>query len=106
MGEWASAKSHPCMDYAGTVWDPYQVNQIYQLERVQRLAARFTTGDYARYSSVSDMLSRLQWQTLQERRAIARLGILHKLVNHNIVIPIPDYISQRKNVGRGGHSCQ
>ncbi len=96
----------PIMEYASTVWDPYQVNQIYQLERVQRLAARFTMGDYSRYSSVTDMLNYLEWQTLQERRACARLGMFHKLINQNIAIPVPDYITGKNSVGRGGHSCQ
>ena len=35
------------LEYASTVWDPYTLQQIYALERVQRQAARFVTGDYS-----------------------------------------------------------
>jgi hypothetical protein len=31
----------PVLEYASTVWDPYTLQQIYALERVQRQAARF-----------------------------------------------------------------
>jgi hypothetical protein len=35
----------PVLEYASTVWDPYTLQHIYALERVQRQAARFVTGD-------------------------------------------------------------
>ena len=62
-----STMVRPILEYAGTVWDPYQSNHIKTLEAVQRRAARWTTQDYDRESSVSAMLDTLGWRTLQER---------------------------------------
>ena len=39
---------------------------------VQRLAAGWVLGDYSPYSSVSDMLEKLGWGTLEQRRTDAR----------------------------------
>jgi hypothetical protein len=34
------------MEYGAIVWDPYTTSDINKLERIQRRAARFITGDY------------------------------------------------------------
>jgi hypothetical protein len=34
------------MEYGGIIWDPYTETNIKRLERIQRQAARFITGDY------------------------------------------------------------
>ena len=36
----------PTLEYASSVWDPYQQNDIYRLEMVQRRAARYVTNRY------------------------------------------------------------
>ncbi|XP_063446774.1 uncharacterized protein LOC134726303 [Mytilus trossulus] len=36
----------PVFEYASAVWDPYQHQQIQQMENVQRQAARFAMGDF------------------------------------------------------------
>ena len=43
---------------------------IQTIERVQRSAARFVTGDYRRTSNVSDMCTNLMWNSLYTRRRI------------------------------------
>ena len=55
----------PIMEYPASVWEPYQLNDIRALEKVQRRAARWVMKDYSRYSSVSAMLHRLNWPPLQ-----------------------------------------
>ena len=59
----------PLLEYAAVVWDPFTQKNIIKLEMVQRRYARFALGDFRRTSSVADMLKKLQWTTLQERRA-------------------------------------
>jgi len=56
------------LEYATYVWDPYQEYLIYDIEKIQRRAARWVLSDYSYYSSVTDMLNRLKWPTLQEKR--------------------------------------
>jgi hypothetical protein len=34
------------LEYASSVWDPYQQNDIHRLEMVQRRAARYVTNRY------------------------------------------------------------
>ena len=47
------------LDYWCTIWSPYQRDQKYQIEMVQRRAARFVTNRYRNTSSVTDMLEYL-----------------------------------------------
>ena len=55
------------LEYASAVWDPHLTKHINSLEAIQRRAARFTTQDFGRTSSVSRMLEDLGWLTLKER---------------------------------------
>ena len=74
----------PTLEYASSVWDPYQQNDIHRLEMVQRRAARYVTNRYHSTSSVSSMIEQLEWTTLQERRKHSRLLMMYQLKN-NIV---------------------
>ena len=74
----------PTLEYASSVWDPYQQNDIHRLEMVQRRAGRYVTNRYHNTSSVSSMIEQLEWTTLQERRKHSRLLMMYKLKN-NIV---------------------
>ena len=66
------------MEYAASVWDPYHLNDIQALEKVQRRAARWVMNDYSWYSSVSAILHSLNWPSLQLRRRISRLQTFYK----------------------------
>jgi hypothetical protein len=76
----------PTLEYASSVWDPYQQNDIHRLEMVQRRAARYVTNRYHNTSSVSSMIEQLEWTTLEERRkhSTCRLLMMYNLKN-NIV---------------------
>ena len=50
----------------------------------QLALARFVSGDYRRESSVMNMISNIGWQSVEERRAIARLTLSYKIV-HGLV---------------------
>ncbi|XP_072887731.1 uncharacterized protein [Hemitrygon akajei] len=53
------------------------------IEKIQRRAARFVLNDYSRKSSVTNMLRKLQWEPLENRRTELRLISIFKEV-HNI----------------------
>ena len=57
---------------------------ISTLERVQRKAARFCLQNFSKTASVTDMLSDLNWDTLETRRKKNRLTLMYKL-SHNLV---------------------
>ena len=81
----------PQLEYAAAVWDPcYQID-IQLPEKIQRRAARWVLHDYNRYSSVTSMLQHLNWPTLETRRKISRLQILHKALHKSIALSVPSY---------------
>ena len=49
-------------------------------------------SDYSSYSSVSDMLGRLGWRTIEQRRADSRLVLFYKIVHGLVAIPLPTYV--------------
>ena len=88
---------HPKLEYCSTVWDPKCITNpkngdktshrlVYQLEMVQRRAARWVTGRYHNTSSVSDTLRSLDWQSLEQRRVFSRLSMLFKIRHHLVAI--------------------
>ncbi|XP_071479519.1 uncharacterized protein [Diadema antillarum] len=65
----------PTLEYSSSVWDPHTKELISQIETVQRRAARFVLSDYRQQSSVALMLQKLQWQSLNDRRAHNKFNI-------------------------------
>lgn len=86
----------PIVEYASTVWDPYNKNDIQRVEMVQRRAARYVTNRYRNRSSVGDMLDSLQWETLEHRRQTARLCMLFKIDRQLVAIDRQRMIPPRK----------
>ena len=94
----------PILEYSSMVWDPYTDKEINRLEMVQRKAARFCMNDHRQKSSVTDMLSKLDWTTLQERRKKARINMMAKIQHQLVAIdkdrytsPATDYRSRRSH---------
>ena len=77
----------PQLEYACAVWDPHFKYDIYNIEMVQRRAARFVCRDYRREAGVvSSLLEKLGWQTLQEHRKAARLTLFYKIFNKHVAV--------------------
>ena len=66
------------------------------LDKVQRRGVRIVKNDYRPDSSVTEMLTGLQWVPLEERRRDARLYMLDKIAGGRVAINIEDY-AQRVN---------
>ena len=77
---------------------PYKC-QHSKLESVQRRAARFCSGDFSRYSSVTSMLLLLDLPSLEFRQKLAKFTTMYKLINGNLHIPsnslIPNHHDSR-----------
>ena len=78
--------ARPKVEYASTVWDPHKRQQIADIEKVQRRAARIVSNRHRNTSSVTDMIGDLGWQSLERRRKIARLTLLFKILSENVNI--------------------
>ena len=70
---------------------------------IQRRVARWVLRDYSPLSSVSNMLDRLEWQTLEHRRSCARLTLFYKIVHHLVAVPLPQYLVQPLRLSRRSH---
>ncbi|MCG7876680.1 MAG: reverse transcriptase domain-containing protein [Candidatus Thiodiazotropha endolucinida] len=77
------------MEYAATVWDPYKVEDINRLDKVQRRAARFVCNNYTDRTPgcVTAMVNKLGWDDLQDRRRVLRLTMLFKITHGLVDIP-------------------
>ena len=79
-------------------WDPTQANHITKIEMVQRRAARFIKREYSRQpGTVTNILKDLSLPTLETRRKIQRLCILHKSIHGHIAVKIPSVYMPRQN---------
>ena len=97
----------PTLEYASSVWDSSIKDQVTQIEKVQRRAARFTKADYHPKHSVTKMLNDLQWQTLQERRAHSKVIMLYRIVHYLVAIPAsPPYLLLPSSDTTRGHQFQ
>ena len=72
------------VEYAASVWDPWQDKYKDKIEIIQHRAIRSIFNDYNYLSSVSNMFSKLNLHTLQKRRQISSLTMFYK-IKHNLV---------------------
>ena len=72
---------------------PHQKYQVDKLERVQRKAARFVKNGWIRQGVMTNMLSDLQWDSLQTRREKAMFyRVTHGLIDIPLskdLLPMP-----------------
>ena len=96
----------PHLQYACAAWDPHQAQHIQKIEKIQSRAARFVTGNYGRYESVSTMKTELGWLPQQASRFVCRMTTLYKITNSHIAVSLPDNITPNTRVSRGHHDHQ
>ena len=97
----------PLLEYAASVWDPYEQKHIDQLEKVQRRAARFVLNRYHNTSSVTGMLNFLDWEPLELRRKRSRLVNFYKMTNGHIHCEdLTAQLARHRRSGRTGNSKQ
>ena len=82
-----------CWNMLHPIWDPHTKQKIFQLEKVQPKAVKWTTSNYDYRSSVTAMLQSIGWRILEQRRADTRLCLFYKIV-YEIVAVLPVYIQQ------------
>ena len=90
----------PTVEFASTVWDPHEKQDINKLEMIQRRGARFVKHNYHNRFSVTDMLNDLKWRSLENRRRDARLTMFYKIINHQVAINPENYLQRPKRQSR------
>ena len=63
--------------------------------------SRFVNNDFRRQSSVTEMLQKLKWDSLQERRARSQLVMLYKIQHQQVAIPAATYLVPSTRSTRG-----
>ena len=96
----------PILEYASTVWDPHEQQNIKNIENVQRRAARFVLRRYRNTSSVSNMLLQLQWPSLEYRRKLSRLSMLYKIRHGLSCVDFTEKLQPPPPRQRRGHNQQ
>ena len=82
----------PILEYGCPVWDPHQKDQIENLERVQKNAARYILNDYTFVKGQTNSnRETLGWITQQEQRARIKVTTFYKGINGLIDIPTNQY---------------
>ena len=84
----------PILEYCSSVWDPQSILLQDELEKVQKRAARFVTGNYVDYEtgSMTGILKQLKWESLKKRRKDSRLIMLYKGLKGAASIPLNDLV--------------
>ena len=78
---------------------------VNNIEGVQRRAARFVCNDYGRTSSVTEMMRKLGWQPLAERRRDKRLAFFYSIINNLVAVPADSmHIKKNQRHQRKSHS--
>ena len=94
----------PVLEYGSSVWDPQSILLQDELEKVQKRAATFVTGDYT-YETVSmtGILKKLKWESLKKRRKDSRVIMLYKGLRGAASITINDLVPPSRRT-RSHHS--
>jgi len=94
----------PILEYGSVVWDPHFKTDVLSLEKVQKRAGRFVSGNYKLESgnTKTNMLN-LKWKPLEERRAQSKLILFFKAKHGIVEIPVDNlsfnYTSQTRRQG-------
>lgn len=94
------------LEYGCVAWDPDTKICTNALERVQKRAARFVSGNYDFTNRSSCIRKHLGWPLLQDRRKFLRLNLFHNIyigstgLNKDVYIKDPTYVSSRLDHSR------
>ena len=79
----------PTLEYGSVIWDPYYMQEKDRLEKINKRAARFVTGNYVLQSGNNkENMQNLGWEPLEERRARIKVQTIFKARQNLIDIPM------------------
>ena len=87
------------VEYACSVWDPHSIEDINNIEKIQRRAARFVSNSYDYKTNCNHLLKDLDWTPLSERRAQYKATNMFKARNDLLKIPL-NHLHQNNNKTR------
>jgi hypothetical protein len=94
----------PTVEYASSVWDPYHQNNKAQARNGTTKRARYVTNRHHNTSSVSSMIEDLNWKSMEDRRKIAKLTMMYKLVNGLVLVNTDDRLISPDRISRNNNT--
>ena len=92
----------PKLEYCSAVWDPHLKKDIASLDSVQKFAGRTITKNWA--MDVTELQSRLNWQSLGTRRKNIKLKVAYNIVNNLSRIPSSSFVNHPSPSPRHPHN--
>ena len=90
----------PTLEYSSSAWDPYLKKDIDKIESVQKLVS----NNYDKTpGTMTSIMSSLHWQSLESRRASARLTLFYKMVNSEVAVNLNNYVHPYARQSRHYH---
>jgi len=93
----------PKLNYGSAAWYPSTKEEKHLLDMIQRSAARLCFNDYSRDSSVTQMLYKLDWTSLETCRQITRLIMMYRITHNLVDIPWQDHLTKPTRPTRRYH---
>jgi hypothetical protein len=95
----------PTLEYSSAAWDPYLKKDIDKIETIQRRAARFVLNDYSKApGSMTNILTALNWPSLESRRTNSRLVLFYKIANNLVAMDMNQYLQLHTRQSRHYHN--
>ena len=92
----------PIVEYAATAWDPHTEKCQQDWDGSAKVwSARYVSGDYNQTSSVTAMLTKLQWSSFASRRLQNRLIMLYRICFDLVDIDWQQYLCKSTSSTRG-----
>ena len=93
----------PKLTYGSAAWYPSTKEEEHLLDMIQRSAARLCFNDYSRESSVTQMLEKLEWTSLEDCRRITRLSMMYRITHDLVDIDWKDFLTKPTRPTRRHH---
>ena len=75
-----------------SVWSPHLKGHKEVLEKVQWRAARYVLHEYGEGTRTTNMIHRLKWESLEQRRLKARVVMAYRIVHKLVKIPSNQFV--------------
>jgi hypothetical protein len=94
----------PVVESGTSVWSPYLLKDIANIERVQRSFTKRLPG--LRYLSYSERLTRLGLRSLEYRRVVLDLELTYKIIHHQCCLKFDDFFKYATDSSTRSHSLR
>ena len=89
-----------CRYPAPGIWSPYTSKDVLKIKQVQKNDARFVTNNYHPRASTSELVSQLNWDSLENRRLFAQAVTFYKISNNLVNINFPPEVQPNLRLTR------